>query len=126
MEDLYKALDAFVIVAAAVGGAFAIYWIYNSTNKERRALTKKVSPARDPAYARQLRQGIFFQRVAFAAASLVTGAGITAFSFAYAAKRGHHIAPAYLAAAAVFALVGIVVGLLAFINWRKEERSEQK
>ena len=124
MEELYKALDAFVLVAAAVGGGFAIYWIYNSTNKERRALTKRVSPGRDPAYARQLRLGIFVQRLAFAAASVVTGAGITVFSFAYAAKRGHHIAPAYLAAAALFALTGITVGMLSYLNWRKDERSK--
>lgn len=124
MEELYGILDVFVVVAAVIGGGVAIFWIYNSTNKERRALLKKVSPGRDPAYARQLRFGIFIQRIAFAAAALVTGAGILAFSFAYAGKRGHHIAPAYLVAAGVFALVGIIIGLLAYTNWRKDERSK--
>ena len=116
---MFRALVVFVYAAAVIGGLTAVYWIYNSTNKERRALLRQKGPGGNPAFARVIRQGILAQRLAFAAAAVATSAGILWFALAYHRKFYAWISPAYLFLAGVLAAAGVGTAVVSWVKWRQ-------
>ena len=124
MEALFRALDVFVYAVGIIGGAAAIYWIYNSTNKERRALLRHKGPGGNPAFARVIRQGILVQRLAFAAAAVVTSGGILWFALAYHRKFHALISPAYFVVAGALAAAGVATAVVSWVKWRQTGRKE--
>ncbi len=120
MEALFQTLDYLAVGAAAVGGALAALWIYNSTLKERRELIRRFGKRPDGVVRRELERGAFFHKLTFCAAAAATAGAILWFAYAYRRRYGADIAPAYITCAALLAAVGILTAVVLVMRRRKE------
>lgn len=120
MEALFQVLDLFTYGAAVFGGLLAVLWIYNSTLKEQRELIRRAGKKGDPTLRDILERGAFVQRLGFCAAAVATAAAVFWFARTYHAKYGVDVSPAYIAAAVILALVGVLGTALILWGRRKE------
>ncbi len=118
--ELFNAVDILTYGLAAVGGALAVLWIYNSTVKERREMVRRARRYHNPALSRHLRRGAFYQRLGFCAAAVLTGLAILWFASRYHNRYGVNIASGYFVLAVVLTASGLIGATLSFL-WRKKE-----
>lgn len=120
MEDLFKALNVFTYGLAIIGSLLALFWIYNSTIKERRGVLRRAGKTADPALKRIVNQGVLIQRFGFSAAAFATGVAILWFARGYYQKYHVNVAAAYLVLAGVLIGLGIIGALLSYLFRPKE------